>query len=46
MDKLIPGQKHDFFCDIKMDGLACALIYVDGVYKQAITRVMVELAKM
>jgi DNA ligase (NAD+) len=38
MDKLIPGQKHDFFCDIKMDGLACALIYVDGVYKQAITR--------
>jgi len=38
MDKLIPGQKHDFFCDIKMDGLACALIYIDGVYKQAITR--------
>jgi len=38
MDKLIPGQKHEFFCDIKMDGLACALIYIDGVYKQAITR--------
>jgi DNA ligase (NAD+) len=38
IDKLIPGQKHDFFCDIKMDGLACALIYENGVYKQAITR--------
>jgi len=38
MDKLIPGQKHDFFCDIKMDGLACALIYEDGILKQAVTR--------
>ncbi len=38
IDKLIPGQKHDFFCDIKMDGLACALIYQDGKYQQAITR--------
>jgi len=38
IDKLIPGQKHDFFCDIKMDGLACALIYEDGIYMQAITR--------
>ena len=38
IDKLIPGQKHDFFCDIKMDGLACALIYQDGKYKQAISR--------
>lgn len=38
MDKLLPGQSHEFFCDIKMDGLACALIYQDGVLVQAITR--------
>jgi len=38
MDKLLPGIKHDFFTDIKMDGLACALIYQDGIFVQAITR--------
>jgi len=37
-DKLMPGQCHEFFTDIKMDGLACALIYVDGVLAQAVTR--------
>jgi DNA ligase (NAD+) len=38
MDKLLPGSKHEFFCDIKKDGLACALIYQDGVLAQAVTR--------
>lgn len=38
MDKLLPGSKHEFFADIKMDGLACALIYEDGVLVQAVTR--------
>lgn len=38
MDKLLPGATHEFFCDIKMDGLACALIYEDGVLTQAVTR--------
>lgn len=38
MDKLLPGVQHDFFADIKMDGLACALIYQDGVFVQAVTR--------
>ena len=37
-DKLILGQRHEFFTDIKMDGLACALIYIDGVLSQAVTR--------
>lgn len=37
-DKLIPSSSHEFFCDIKMDGLACALIYENGVFKQAVTR--------
>lgn len=38
MDKLLPGAQHEFFCDIKMDGLACALIYEDGRLVQALTR--------
>jgi DNA ligase (NAD+) len=38
MDKLLPGATHEFFCDIKMDGLACALIYQDGLLVQAVTR--------
>lgn len=38
MDKILPGRHHEFFADIKMDGLACALIYEDGVLVQAVTR--------
>ena len=37
-DKLMPGQRHEFFTDIKMDGLACALIYANGVLAKAVTR--------
>jgi DNA ligase (NAD+) len=38
MDKLLPGRRHEYFADIKMDGLACALIYQDGVLTHAVTR--------
>ena len=38
MDKLLPGRRHEFFADIKMDGLACALIYQDGLLTRAVTR--------
>lgn len=38
MDKLLPGRRHEYFADIKMDGLACALIYQDGMLVQAVTR--------
>lgn len=38
IDKLLPGSQHEFFCDIKMDGLACALVYENGVFTQAVTR--------
>lgn len=38
MDKLLPGTKHEFFADVKMDGLACALVYEDGLFVRAITR--------
>lgn len=36
--KLEPESNLEFFCDIKMDGLACALVYENGEFKQAITR--------
>lgn len=37
--KLDPAvTKSQFFADIKKDGLACAIIYEDGVYQQAVTR--------
>jgi DNA ligase (NAD+) len=38
MDKLLPNRSHEFFADIKMDGLACALIYEDGLLTRAVTR--------
>lgn len=38
-EKLVPGGKiSEFFTDIKMDGLACALKYRDGILVQAVTR--------
>ena len=37
-DKLAPGRSHEYFTDIKMDGLACALVYEDGRFAQAVTR--------
>ncbi|MFZ1484222.1 MAG: NAD-dependent DNA ligase LigA [Candidatus Saccharimonadales bacterium] len=38
MDKQLPGTVHEYFCDIKMDGLGCALVYQDGIFVQALTR--------
>jgi DNA ligase (NAD+) len=38
MEKLLPGKRFEYFVDLKMDGLACALIYHDGALVQAITR--------
>ncbi|MDL2341913.1 MAG: NAD-dependent DNA ligase LigA [Patescibacteria group bacterium] len=36
--KLRPGVDLEYFADIKMDGLACALVYQDGFLQTAITR--------
>lgn len=36
--KILPDLGDEFLCDIKMDGLACSLIYEDGVLVQAVTR--------
>lgn len=38
VDKLTAENKHEFFVDLKMDGLACAIVYIDGKYVQAVTR--------
>lgn len=38
IDKLLVGATHEYFADIKMDGLACSLLYQDGVLVQAVTR--------
>lgn len=37
-DKLAPGRTHEYFCDVKMDGLACSLIYENGELVTAVTR--------
>lgn len=42
-EKLIPSgyavpSANEYFVDVKMDGLACALIYQNGVLVQAVTR--------
>ncbi len=38
IDKLSAKAGREYFCDIKMDGLACALIYENGKLVQAVTR--------
>jgi DNA ligase (NAD+) len=38
VQKLAPDAKLEYFVDTKMDGLACSLIYRDGVLKRAVTR--------
>lgn len=38
IEKLVPNEKLEFFADLKMDGLACALRYEDGLLIQALTR--------
>ena len=38
MQKLAPEAKPEFFIDVKLDGLACALWYEDGKFVRAVTR--------
>lgn len=38
MEKLLGSQPHEYFAELKMDGLAMSLIYEDGVFRQAVTR--------
>lgn len=38
VQKLAPEAKPEFFIDVKLDGLACALVYEDGRFVRAVTR--------
>lgn len=38
MKRQLPGVSEEYACDIKMDGFACSLVYIDGVLMQAVTR--------
>lgn len=38
IQKLLPDDKLDYFVDIKMDGLACSLVYENGVLLRGVTR--------
>ena len=38
IQKLAPEAQPEFFIDVKLDGLACALIYEDGEFVRAVTR--------
>lgn len=38
MRKVLPSVSDEYLCDIKMDGLACSLIYEDGILVSAVTR--------
>lgn len=38
VEKLLPGEKTTYFIDLKMDGLACSLVYEYGLLVRAVTR--------
>lgn len=38
IQKLIPQEKLDYYCELKMDGLALSLIYKNGILETAATR--------
>jgi DNA ligase (NAD+) len=38
IQKLAPKEVFEYFCELKMDGLACSLIYDDGTLVTAVTR--------
>lgn len=36
--KLLPGEKIEYVCELKIDGLSISITYLDGRYHQAVTR--------
>lgn len=36
--KLLPGEKIEYVCELKIDGLSMSITYLDGRYLQAVTR--------
>ncbi len=38
LKRLIPGQKFDYFAEMKIDGFAISLVYKNGIFHQGSTR--------
>ncbi len=38
IQKLLPHEQFEYFCELKLDGLAVSLIYQDGVFVKGATR--------
>jgi DNA ligase (NAD+) len=38
IQKLVPTENFEYFCELKLDGLAASLVYLDGVLQKALTR--------
>ena len=38
MYKLLEKEEIEYCCELKMDGIACSVIYEDGVFARAVTR--------
>lgn len=38
IQKLVPGRKLDYFCELKIDGLSIMLTYENGKFKRGVTR--------
>lgn len=38
IQKLVPSAKLDYFCELKLDGLAVSLVYDDGILARGATR--------
>lgn len=38
IQKIVPGKKLEYFCELKLDGLAVSLIYENGVFVMGSTR--------
>ncbi len=38
IQKLAPSADFEYFCELKLDGLACSLIYEKGILSKAVTR--------
>ncbi len=38
IQKLAPSERFEYFCELKLDGLAASLIYIDGILTTAVTR--------
>lgn len=38
IQKIVPSARFDYFCELKLDGLAVSLVYEDGIFARGATR--------